>query len=745
MLKKFFYLFNLILLFSVLNNNIYSQDFGRLRGVVTDSTNGEALAFCNVYIEELGSGASTNERGIYVINRIPASKEYTVIVSYIGYNTKKLKVEINSQKLTDLNVMLVPTSVQLQTIEKVGERVVEPNSTDLSLHRITVKELELTPKGVETDLFRTIQFLPGVRSTGDVSARYYVRGGTGDQNLVLLNGITLYNPFHALGLFSVVPPEMINSVEFFKGGFSSKYGGRLSSVMDIISKDGNKYSHSLNSSISLLTAKIMAEGPIPNGSYLITGRKTHSTDILGKFLNDQTVPIDFYDLSFKLNYTNSSFFNNAKFNIFGFISRDDLKYDNPNKEELFWKNTLLGFEWLQVYDVPIFSRLGVSISSFEGQIIPNNTSVKPRRNQIDDFTVSFDVNSVFEDKNEIEVGIEIKSLKTKLINENNVGVVSDLEKNSGKLSAFAKFKFLQFDNLGIDAGTRFNLGGFNLNSGFSLEPRLGFTYRPIEILALKGSWGLFIQEVATVTDEDEVVSLFEPWVILPDYLQPSTAIHYTGGAEINFSNSLKLGIEGYYKIIHNLPIINQNKFYTSDPDLISGNAESYGWEFLLNFIEDPYYFSASYTLSWAYKESEERIFYPKYDSRHVLNFTFDYNFGNGWSANTVWSYSSGLPFTQILGFYDKLYFTNPFNQFPGNIEISPYTILSDKNLGRLPVYHRLDLGVSKVFSLFFLNMEAGISVINIYDRKNIFYYDRATGERVNMLPRFFSGTLKVEI
>ncbi|MCW9098059.1 MAG: TonB-dependent receptor, partial [Ignavibacteriaceae bacterium] len=221
-------------------NYALGQQPGNIRGFVTDSTNGEALTFCNVYLKEVNTGASTNERGLYLIKSVPSGKEYELTVSYVGYKTKTLKVFVEPDVVTQVDVALIPLSVELQTIEKVGEKIVRENSTDISLERISVKELEILPKGVETDIFRNLQFIPGVSTTGDVTAKYYVRGGSGDQNLILLNGVEIYNPFHSLGLFSVIDPEMINSIEFYKGGFASEYSGRVSSVMDVISKDGNK-------------------------------------------------------------------------------------------------------------------------------------------------------------------------------------------------------------------------------------------------------------------------------------------------------------------------------------------------------------------------------------------------------------------------------------------------------------------------------------------------------------------------
>ncbi|MGA7837649.1 MAG: TonB-dependent receptor, partial [Ignavibacteriaceae bacterium] len=233
---------------------------GTLRGSVSDSTNGEALAFGNVILKEIKRGASTDGHGNFRIPGVPGNRTYTLMVSYIGYKTKEISVYVSVGKITDVNIELSPVAVEMRAVEKVGERIIEKNATDIGLQRISIKDLETMPKGVESDVFRTIQYLPGVQSTGDVSARYYVRGSASNENLVLLNGVTLYNPFHALGIFSVIDPDMINNVEFYKGGFTAEYGGRLSSVLNVITKDGNKKNFGASATSSFLTGKGMVEG-----------------------------------------------------------------------------------------------------------------------------------------------------------------------------------------------------------------------------------------------------------------------------------------------------------------------------------------------------------------------------------------------------------------------------------------------------------------------------------------------------
>lgn len=747
MSEKFFIipLLHLILVILLFSNLLQAQEAGNLRGTITDSTNGEALAYANVFVKEINRGTATDKRGNYLIIGLPANQTYNVIFSYIGYLQKSLKVSIKPGAITQVNVQMVPSNIELQTIEKIGEKVIRKNETNIGLQTITMKQLEVMPKGVETDVLRSLQYLSGVRTTGDVSARYYVRGGTGDENLVLLNGVPIYNPFHALGLFSVIDPDMINSVEFYKGGFTAEYGGRLSSVLDVVTKNGNQKSYGFKAAASYLTGKALFEGPIPNGSFIITGRKSFSTEILKKFLNDQNVPIDFYDASFKLNYSNPEVLNNGRFLLFGFLSGDNIDYEDPAKEDFNWNNGILGFEWLQVYDVPLYSRLGISLSRFNGKINPNQSDIRPKENEVSDVNLSFDLTNVFDSKDELGAGFNFKALSTKLFLRNTQGVATNLDEFGGNFAIYFKYKLLRYENFGADIGSRYNLSGLSRNGGGIIEPRVSLSYRPVPFAALKGAWGIYSQEVSTIADENEVINLFEPWVIIPDYLNPSTAIHYVIGTELNLSALSTVEVEGYYKIVHNLPIINHGKIFSYEPDLLEGRGESYGWEFSYKYVTPALSIMTSYTLSWAYRSLGSYLYYPRYDSRHSVNLSVAYDFGGGWQASAVWSFNTGLPFTPLAGYYDKLYFNEFGNDWFSDDDLKPFLILGDRNIKRLPDYHRLDLSLSKSFQLGFLNLGIDVSVINVYNRKNIFYFKRDTGEIVNMLPVLPTATIKIQL
>lgn len=745
-IKYFAHLRFLFLTTLFFTNNLLGQNIGTLRGTLTDSLSGEALPFANVLIDGTLLGASTDLRGNFIITGIPSEKKYQVRISYLGYKTKTINIFIAQDQITQLRVELSPEIIRLQAIEKIGEKYDKPNETDLGLQQISIREIEHLPQGVETDIFRSLQFLPGVKSTGDVSARYYVRGGNSNQNLVLFNGVSVYNPFHALGLFSIIDPETINAIEFYRGGFTSEYGGRISSVLNLVTKDGNQNRFSVNTTVSFLTVKSTLEGPLPIGSFIISGRKSTFNQTLKKFLNYKDAPFDFHDISFKFNYASTGEQSLTKLSVHGFNSLDNLNNELPNDASYRWTNNIYGAYLFQEWEyVPIYSETNFSYSGFYGEVFPNESLAKPRKNIVNDITLKSDVTYINNSRDEIRVGYSLKSVKTELEFENLKGAGTNISKKALQIALYGKYKFLRWDDLGIDIGSRINVITLSTQRGSLLEPRINMTYRIFPWLALKGAWGLYTQDLITLTNEKEIISLFEPWVITPNYLKPLESIQYVGGIEYDGLENFSFSIEAYYKILHNTAEQNDQKTHSVDPDFIQGSGEAYGSEYLIRYFNSSVRITGSYSLSWTYKNIDEWISYPKYDIRHSLAFNLTYNLGNEWQTSVSWFFNSGLPFTQITGYYDKLYLGNLFNLGSLYGNYTPFTLLGDQNLGRLPTYHRLDLSLSKKVSLSYADITLSLNILNLYNRKNIFYFDRKTGQRVNMLPILPTATLKIEI
>ena len=719
------------------------QGFGTLRGIVRDSVTSEVLPYANIYINKINTGASSDSRGFFVIPSIPANKKYTIKVTFVGYKTEEVTIFIQENKITEITVYLAKSTIEVGNVTVLGKRV---NEAGLTAKKIPIREIENMSFGVETDAMRAIQLLPGVQSAGDVSARYYVRGGTSNENLVLLNETPIYNPFHAFGILSAIDPDIINSVEFYKGGFGAKYGGRLSSVMNIITKDGNKNNFGATAALSELTAKGVLEGPIPDGSFIITGRKSYSNEILKKFTNNKSIPLDFYDASFKVNYSNPKVLPTSKFSLFGFKSNDKIDYNNNLHSSYNWSNSNVGFNWFNVAPKSLsFTELTFYYSGFSGSEIPDSINDRYIENKLDDFTIKYDFYQEYNNKNELYGGIKLHYIKTRLLMNNSTGKSNDASSQGESVKGYLGYKLLSINKLKADFGSRINFINLLDVASYFGEPRINLTYGLLPTLNLKAAWGIYQQELVTISDEDEIQPLFEPWIIVPKYLKVPKAIHYICGLDYYPTERLKFDVESYYKSEYNLAVINDSLIYPTDPQLIAASGKSYGAEITMNYETGQIYAQLSYSYSWTTRKLRDIEYHPRYDSRNAVKIFINYYLGNNWKAGISWNYNSGMAYTQIFGYSDKYIpseISNPFSLFTN---YSYFPILADRNAAHLPDYHRLDINLSKEFHIGFVKINAGLSVINVYDRKNFFYFDTKTGERVNMLPFLTTIDIKAEL
>ena len=716
---------------------------GRVRGTVTDSTNGQPIPSANVVLQGTSLGASTNNAGFYHISSVPGGT-YTLVVSQVGYRTKHVAVTIQESEILQVNVTLFPTVIQREEMLVVGEQPKRVNEANLGMQKISTKEIALVPAGVEPDIFRALQTNPGVATTSDVSARYYVRGGGSDQNLVLLNGATVYSPFHTLGIFSVVDPEMVSLLEFHEGGFPPAYGGRLSSILNIVTRDGNRNRFQETASATLLAGKLAFEGPMPGGSFLVTGRKSWYAAVMKKYLKNQDSPFDFYDFSWKLSYANPAIDENSRFAFHGFFSGDQVINDDPLQADYHIRNRIVGMNWHKIWSNPLYSVVSVSYSGFDAELSPNLSQAKPRKNRVSDISVDWDFTYLYDSRDEFVFGWQNKILSTSLQLQNLYGNQISLDQHGADVSAYMDYRFYRWENIGFSIGVRLKLVAVSVYRPILYEPRGSITWRITPSISLKGSVGWYSQEMTTLADEGELISVFEPWIITPDYLYSARAAHFSLGTTAYWTSTFTTELEGYFKPIANLVEENDKKFVAKDRDFINVDGQSYGMEFLALYQPGPVYAKVGYALSWATRSKEGVAYFPRYDIRHSLNVLVGCDVGSGWQTSATWALHSGMPFTRIAGYYDRVsidIWSPPYDQGT----VNPVTLWGDKNSARLPYYHRLDLSVTRQFEIDGARFTGGVSVINIYDRKNIFYFNRDTGNEVYMLRILPTVSLRVEL
>ncbi|MBL0175241.1 MAG: TonB-dependent receptor [Ignavibacteria bacterium] len=717
---------------------------GGVKGFVSDSTTGERISLANIVVVGKGVGAASDGNGFYFIGNLNPGK-VTFRTTTLGYRTVERDIEIQPGKIITLNFILAPAPIQMEGVEQVAERHARYD-TEISTQPIGAREIEIVPTIVEKDLFRTISILPGVVATSDVSSQFYVRGGGGDQNLIVLDGMTIYNPFHALGIFSIFDADAVKEAEILKGGFPAQWGNRLSSVINIRTREGNKNRFSGKLSASLVSGKVLLEGPTPwEGSWMIAGRKSFLDNMLQKFVRTQT-PFDFYDFIARINHSTGE---NGRLSMHSLFSGDVIRPESKYEPEYMWSNRAYGMSWFQVLENKYLLETTFSFSNFTGELRPReNSEISPRLSEINDAYFNGNVTYFQQNGDMYGAGFMFRFPSYHYTFTNAANYVRDVYDKGSETGIWLKYKFKQFNPFAFELGIRSDLFAvLSPNSSDAFEPRASISWDLTPLQSLKFSYSRVHQRMITITNEDDVVSLFETWLPIPDDQPSEQADHFILGLDgnVGYVQGMTFNVQAYYKKMANLVEYNRDKVDASDPDFVRADGRSYGLEFFLEERHPVYYGWLAYTLSFTERSVGDFTYSPRYDRRHNFNVIAGVKPADGWDVSVRWEFGSGLPFTQIMGFYDRMLFQGIFNGGGYvNEKGIPYTLLGDKNRGRLPSYHRLDFNVAKTFSFDRVRVIVEGSIINVYDRQNMFYYNQTTGERINMLPFLPTVNLKIE-
>jgi len=734
---------------------------GTLRGNVFDKSNGAPVIYCNVELEGTKLFGTTDLDGFYVIPNIPVGT-YKIIASYLGYDTISSTITIKSGQITYQALTLVESSVQLNEVSISAAKQTDRTTVKISQISVTPKQIKSLPSvGGEADIAQYLQVLPGIISTGDQGGQIYIRGGSPVQNKILLDGLNIFNPFHSIGFYSVFETELIKNVDVLTGGFGAEYGGRISAVVDIKTRDGNKARTSGMVSGGPFMVKGLIEGPISkykesgaSVSYVLTAKQsvldqTSKTIYSYASPNDSVgLPFTFTDLYGKISLNTS---NGSKINVFGFNFRD--KYANPNLATIEWGNTGGGvnFNLIPAGSDIIVSGV-VGFTNYNVGIVEKTT--QPRTSAIDELSANIDF-TFFGDKNEIKYGLELRSLRTDFTFTNPFGITLGQEQNTTEIGFYTKYKQI-IGNLIIEPSMR--LQYYSSLGAISLEPRMGLKYNINDKLRFKAAGGRYTQNILSTSNERDVVNLFNGFLTGPESIvtgidgrplknKLQISYHAIGGFEYDLTKNIQLNVEGYYKDFPQIIVVNRNKIEKSDADYTAETGRAYGIDFSLKYELPRLYVWATYSHGYVNRFDGQQEYPTIFDRRHNANVlvTYDLDKSSSWKASVRWSLGSGFPFTRTRGFYN-------YNDFLGGVN-TPYTTDNPDNIGivysearndgRLPYYHRLDASVTKTIKFSkYTGLEINVSVTNAYDRPNIFFFDRLIYDRVNQLPILPSASAK---
>ena len=764
---------NILLLFLLagFSGALFAQSGSTIRGNIYDKDSGEPIIYGTVVLKGANFGTNTDFDGFFSFGNIPAGN-YKLVATYIGYDSVALDITVKEGAIVYKSLYMTPSAVNLETVNVSSRREQARGDVQVSKVTVTPKQIRSLPStGGESDIAQYLPVLPGIIVSGDQGGQLYIRGGSPVQNKILLDGMTIYNPFHSIGFFSVFETEAIRSVDVLTGGFSAEYGGRISAIVDIKTREGNRKRFGGLVSASPFQVKGLFEGPVKklseegggSVSFLLTGKHSY-LDQTSKALYSYAVDPDFFsfassdtslgdlkksDIGLPYTYTDLygkvSFVgaNGSKLNLFGFNFVDAFNF--VGLASLDWTTTGAGANFTLI---PTNSNVildgTIAVSNYEINL--KESDGRPRRSGISSYNANLGF-TYFGNKNQINYGFEFTGFNTDFSFRNAVGISFEQRDFTTELAGYFKYK-QQLGDLVIEPALRLHYYASQIE--ISVEPRFGLKYNITDFLRFKFAGGLYSQNLISTVNDLDVVNFFIGFLAGPEetIYKPGTrtptdhnlqkSIHAIAGMEADLTKNLSLNVEPYLKEFTQLININRNKLSGSDPDFITETGRAYGIDFSLRYENKNLYLWGTYSLGYVRRDDGFQEYPTIFDRRHNVNLLGTYSFGknNSWEASLRWNLGSGFPFTQTQGFYeqnnyDDLVFTDILT---GNFQLG--TLLTEKiNAGRLSYYHRLDASLKRSFE-FSRNtvLEATLSVTNVYNRDNIFYVDRITNNRVSQLP-----------
>jgi TonB-dependent receptor-like protein/carboxypeptidase-like protein len=733
----------LLLIIWVLPFSVLSEEKYSISGIVNDDTSKEAIISATVALykdsvinkDNFVKGAYSNKFGFYSLPNIP-NGTYYLAVSSVGYKLQFTKLTVANDDVRQ-NIQLESVSVMTQELTVTADRESSPTSSISSISISPSFVSKMPAFGGEVDIFRTLQLLPGIAAGSELSSGLYVRGGSPDQNLILLDGVTVYNPSHLAGFISSFNNDAIKDIRMIKGAFPAEYGGRLSSVLDLTMKEGRKDKVGGKAGISLISSKLTVEGPInENSSFMISGRRFYFDLLLGLITNDAPTYY-FYDFNAKANYKLSD---NDVLYVSGYFARDVFGVNENDNDDISvnWGNSTANIRWMHIVNPELFTNFSLVYTDYifdsnigEEDVIFNTGS------RIRDIVLKGDAQYLAYDDHIIKTGADITwhNFNAKAnFNESNINEADFLGEgniNTFDIALYAQDEWKATDRLDVNYGLR----GYYFQQGnyLDIEPRLSATYLTGEGVRLKGAFAVANQYIHLVVRNN--ISLpTDLWFPSTENILPSRSYQGVLGAEMNIiDDTYLISLEGYYKKMDNLLEYRDDAEFTLgiplEEQFTRGEGRAYGIELFLNKKIGNFTGWVGYTLAWTKRQFDDlnngKEFYPRYDRRHDISVTLNYEFSDVWELGLAWVYGTGQAFTMPTSTY---YWREDYDYYNDKYQFS------DRNGVRLPAYHRMDLNFMYKFKAYNLPWVLSINIYNVYDRRNPFAwyinneYDPQTGD-----------------
>jgi outer membrane cobalamin receptor len=751
-------LFAIILVASTFfSSGFPQQKLAKISGLITDASTGEALIRTNLllYKDSLNlnsppfRGAATNQFGFYIIPDIPTSR-YFLIARYIGYKTVIREILIDKTKpVFNFNIEMHPEDIKLEEVIVKGEKTKNTNVSTIDVSPELLKKLP--SMSGEVDLFHALQLLPGVATASEISNGLYVRGGSPDQTLTLVDGVIIYNPAHLGNFASTFNSDAIKDVKLIKGAFPAEYGGRLSSVLDVKLRSGTKEENKGVISLGAVNSHATLEGPLgENSTYMISGRKMYYDLFQQKFDENSTVPrYNFFDLSGKITRTLSE---QSILFISGMYDQDNI-YSPASKNSdynITWKNLALGLNWIQINSNSIFTNSLVSFvdykfrSEINDSLNPGTLSSYFSSSDLKDFQYRQNVELHWNESNTSKVGFDLAFHNYHLLYSDVYDPLIESDPFAGfNLNSIEASLYLQneshiteniFSNIGV------RVYYFDKQKYLSFEPRVSVDYSPFSKFRVRAAFAIANQYLHLIVRNDIALPT-DLWYPSTKNIKPGKSAQYVFGFDYTLPEYF-ISVESYYKRMEHLFEFKSNpsldpRNNNIDDQFTEGEGEAYGIEFFINRTLGKFTGWVGYTLSWTRDQFDElnggRIFYPRYDRRHDVSIVLTYEPDKNWTIGTTWTYASGQGFSIPTG---QFIFSGVGLDQTTEVKYN-YT---ERNGVKLPAYHKLDLNASYKFIWAGFQWETYVNIYNLYNRNNAFaqyvtFEKNANGTEVPIIKR----------
>ena len=707
-----------------------------ISGFVRDAHSGESLAYVTVVLAGTRWGGTTDANGHYALAGIPPGT-YTLRVQSLGYLAATDTLVLGPGDLVR-HIRLVPQAVE------VGETVVEARRTESGASDVApgrtllqIRELRAAPAAIEADPIRAVQTLPGVATLSDFSVGLYVRGGTPDQNLILLDGADLYNVDHLFGLFSTFPADATKSAELLRGGFPARYGDRLSSVLNVVSSEGNKEQFQGSAGASLLASRLTLQGPVGRGSYLLSGRRTHLDPLLalaGSRLGARWLRYNFYDLQGK---THQVLSDADQVTVSTYGGNDALAYRFERFDfDVQWGNRAISSRWTHVFSSQFIGNLVLAGSRFASETRFNTEDVRMHeRNRLTDQSLRCDLAYTAGAAHTVEVGWLAKRLQSRYAFGEATQEWMDVGARGSQYAAYVQDEWRLTPLWTAQAGLRYSRAS---NGGYSgWDPRVSMRYQVGRDTYLKAAVGEYRQYLFRLSREFQGISLLSSiWVMTDSTAAPSRATHGVVGLESRVLG-LDLDLEAWCKSYRGLYELNyDNVTSVRIGDILRrGPGRAWGADLLVKHQSGRHsgWLSVSTGISERTiaglntgADGTPRPFNSKFDRRLQTNLVYSWQLGRRWALSTRAAAASGQPYTEVLGRGEV--------ELPSGIRW-PFNDLGALNGVRLPAYQRLDVGLERRFRCRSWDLTASLQVVNVTNHRNVFnYFWDPEGEPANSEP-----------